>query len=107
VVTVEAAALVAESHAATAAVAVQTALLELNQLMGRRPDTPIVVERSSFSLNAVPSLNQLLSAAMQNHYDLRILHAELEQQGFKVELAKNERYPAIVVGPFVERENGL
>jgi len=107
VVTVEAAALVAESHAATAAVAVQTALLELNQLMGRRPDTPIVVERSSFSLKAVPSLNQLLSAAMQNHYDLRILHAELEQQGFKVELAKNERYPAIVVGPFVERENGL
>jgi cobalt-zinc-cadmium efflux system outer membrane protein len=75
--------------------------------MGRRPDTPIVVERSSFSLKAVPSLNQLLSAAMQNHYDLRILHAELEQQGFKVELAKNERYPAIVVGPFVERENGL
>lgn len=107
VVTVEAAALVAESHAATAAVAVQTALLELNQLMGRRPDTPIVVERSPFSLKPVPSLNELLSAAMENHYDLRILHAELEQQGFKVELAKNERYPAIVVGPFLERENGI
>jgi cobalt-zinc-cadmium efflux system outer membrane protein len=107
VVTVEAAALVAESRAATAAVAVQTALLELNQLMGRRPDTPIAVERSSFSLKPVPSLNQLLSAAMENHYDLRILHAELQQQGFKVELAKNERYPAIVVGPFIEREEGL
>ncbi|MCB1210604.1 MAG: TolC family protein [Verrucomicrobiales bacterium] len=105
IVTIEAAALVAESSAAKAAVAVQQALLELNQLMGRRADTPLVVLRAAFEMKSAASLDSLLLAAMQNHYDLRIRQAELEQQGFKVELAKNERYPTITVGPFIQQQN--
>jgi cobalt-zinc-cadmium efflux system outer membrane protein len=105
IVTIEAAALVAESRAATAAVAVQKALLELNQLMGRRADTPLVVKRAAFDMKTAPSLDSLLGTAMRNHYDLRIRRAELEQQGFKVELAKNERYPTFTVGPFVQVQN--
>ncbi len=105
IVTIEAAALVSESRAAKAAVAVQKALLELNQLMGRRADTPLVVKRTAFDMRTAPSLEALLLNAMRNHYDLRIRRAELEQQGFKVELAKNERYPAFTVGPFVEVQN--
>lgn len=104
-VTVEAATLVAESRAATAGVTVQKALLELNQLMGRRADTPLIVKRDAFTLKTAPSLDSLLGTAMKNHYDLRIRRAELEQQGFKVELAKNERYPTFTVGPFVEVQN--
>ena len=105
IVTIEAAALVAESRAAKAAVTVQKALLELNQLMGRRADTPLIVKRAAFDMKTAPSLDSLLLTAMQNHYDLRIRRAELEQQGFKVELAKNERYPAFTVGPFVQVQN--
>ncbi|HAL72913.1 MAG TPA: transporter [Verrucomicrobiales bacterium] len=105
IVTIEAAALVAESRAATAAVAVQKILLELNQLMGRRADTSLVVKRSGFDMKTPPSLDSLLGTAMQNHYDLRIRRTELEQQGFKVELAKNERYPSFTVGPYVEVQN--
>jgi cobalt-zinc-cadmium efflux system outer membrane protein len=105
IVTIEAAALVAESRAAKAAVTVQKALLELNQLMGRRADTPLVVKRAAFDMKTPPSLDSLLGTAMKNHYDLRIRRAELEQQGFKVELAKNERYPAFTVGPFVQVQN--
>jgi cobalt-zinc-cadmium efflux system outer membrane protein len=105
IVTVEAATLVAESRAATAGVTVQKALLELNQLMGRRADTPLIVKRDAFTLKTAPSLDSLLGTAIQNHYDLRIRRAELEQQGFKVALAKNERYPTFTVGPFVEVQN--
>jgi outer membrane protein, heavy metal efflux system len=104
IVTIEAAALVAESGAASAKIAVQKALLELNQLMGRRSDTPLMVKRPALELKSAPALGTLLANAMQNYYDLRIRHAELEQQGFKVELAKNERYPAITIAPFVEVE---
>lgn len=105
IVTIEAAALVAESRAAKSAVTVQNALLELNQLMGRRADTSLVVKHSAFDLKTSPSLNSLLGGAMRNHYELRLRRAELEQQGFKVELAKNERYPTFTVGPFVEVQN--
>lgn len=105
IVTIEAAALVAESRAAKAGVEVQKALLELNQLMGRRADSPLVVRRTGFDMKTSPSLESLLGAAMRNHYDLRIRRAELEQQGFKVELAKNERYPTFTVGPFVQVQN--
>ena len=40
-----------------------------------------------------------------NAFDIRIREAELAQQGFKVALSKNERYPAIAVGPFYSQEN--
>ncbi len=105
IVTIEAAALVAESRAAKASVEVQKALLELNQLMGRRADTALVVKRPAYEMKAAPQLHSLLLMAMKNHYELRIRRAELEQQGFKVELAKNERYPAFTIGPFVEVQN--
>jgi cobalt-zinc-cadmium efflux system outer membrane protein len=105
IVTVEAAALVAESSAAKAAVAVQQALLELNQLMGRRADAPLVVQRAAFAMKTAPSLDALMLSAMNNHYDLRIRRAELEQQGFKVALAKNERYPTVTIGPFFQQQN--
>ena len=32
---------------------------------------------------------------------------ELAQQGFKVALSKNERFPAIAVGPFYSLENAI
>jgi cobalt-zinc-cadmium efflux system outer membrane protein len=105
IATIEAAALVAESRASKAGVEVQKALLELNQLMGRRADAPLIVKRGPLDAKPAPALLSLLGSAMKNHYELRLRRAELEQQGFKVELAKNERYPAFTIGPFVEVQN--
>jgi cobalt-zinc-cadmium efflux system outer membrane protein len=51
------------------------------------------------------SLQTLLNAARKNAFDIRIREAELAQQGFRVSLSKNERYPAIAVGPYFSREN--
>jgi outer membrane protein, heavy metal efflux system len=47
----------------------------------------------------------LLNAARKNAFDIRIREAELAQQGFKILLSKNERYPAIAVGPYFSQEN--
>jgi cobalt-zinc-cadmium efflux system outer membrane protein len=53
------------------------------------------------------SLPRLLSAARANAFDVRIRQVEFAQQGFKVALSKNERYPAISVGPFYSMENAI
>ena len=45
-----------------------------------------------------------MSMARTNNFELRVRAVELAQQGFRVNLAKNERYPAISVGPFVAQE---
>lgn len=102
--TIEAAALVAQARAAKADIEVQKTLLELNQLTGIRADTPLIVKRSPFTLASLPSTEELLRSAAENNYELRIRRSELEQQGFKVELAKNERYPTFKVGPFISQE---
>lgn len=104
VTTIEAAAVVAQSRAAKADIQVQKALLELNQLMGIRADQPLVVTRTPFTLAELPKPEALLRNAADNNYDIRIRRSEFEQQGFKVELAKNERYPTFTVGPFVSQE---
>ncbi len=87
-----------------AALAVTTITAELNQLLGRAGNAPLKVisERVQFSAVSLPAL---LSAARANAFDVRIRQSELAQSGFKVALSKNERYPAIAVGPFYSLEN--
>lgn len=102
--TIEAAAIIAQSRAAKADIEVQKGLLELNRLIGARADSPLVVVRPPFVLADLPSTEMLFWNASENNYDLRIRRSELEQQGFKVKLAKNERYPTFTVGPFLSQE---
>jgi cobalt-zinc-cadmium efflux system outer membrane protein len=87
-----------------AALAIATALAELNQLCGRPADAPlkIAAAKVQFSTAALP---KLLSVARANAFEIRIRQVELAQQGFKVALSRNERFPAIAVGPFYSLEN--
>jgi cobalt-zinc-cadmium efflux system outer membrane protein len=87
-----------------AALAIATALAELNQLCGRPADTPLKIAAAKVQFSA-PALPKLLSAARVNAFDIRVRQVELAQQGFKVALSKNERFPAIAVGPFYSLEN--
>lgn len=98
---IEAAAVGVQRRAGEAAVAMQKTLLELNQLMGKRADSPLVVKREEFELVEMPSVASLLGQAAMQNFDLRVRRAELEQQGLKVALAKNERYPTFTVGPTI------
>jgi cobalt-zinc-cadmium efflux system outer membrane protein len=101
---IEAAEIGIQRKAGEAAIEMQQALLELNQLMGRRADTPLQVKRMEFPLPQRVELVSLLNEAARHNYDLLIRAAEFEKQGLQVSLAKNERYPTFTVGPSISHE---
>ena len=87
-----------------AVLAAKTAAAELNQLCGRPADATLQVSAGELNLLEM-SLQTLVGAARANAFDIRIRQRELAQQGFKVALARNERFPAIAVGPYYSQEN--
>ena len=87
-----------------AGVAVKTAVAELNQLRARAVTAPLEISGGQPGF-VQASLQTLLDTARKHAFDIRIREAELAQQGFKVLLSKNERYPAIAVGPYYSHEN--
>ena len=101
---IEATEITLHRRASEGATAEQAALLELNQLRGQRWTETVKVQRPALSLPPAPNVDSLLAAALTNNFELQMRRAELEQQGFKVSLAKNERNPAFSVGPYVSQE---
>ncbi len=101
---IEATELTLHRRASEAATAEQAALLELNQLRGQPWMQTVKVQRPALSLPPAPNVDSLLAAALTNNFELQMRRAELEQQGFRVSLAKNERNPAFSVGPYVAQE---
>ena len=101
---IEASAIIAQKRATDAAVAVRSVLIELNQLRGQPLANPLRIADTPLKFAPPPDPELLLAAARTNNFELRQRVAELEQQGFRVDLAKNERYPAVTVGPFISGE---
>ena len=101
---IEATELTLHRRASEASTAEQAALLELNQLRGQPWTETVKVQRPALSLPAAPNVDSLLAAALTNNFELQMRRAELEQQGFKVSLAKNNRNPAFSVGPYLSQE---
>ncbi len=102
---IEASALTMEHKASEAELAAQAALLELNQLRGEPSGASWQVAREELSFRASEGLDTLVAMARTNNFELRVRAAELAQQGFRVTLARQERYPAISVGPTYTRGN--
>jgi outer membrane protein, heavy metal efflux system len=100
----EANALSAEKRAVEAALAAQSANIELNLLRGERPGQSVRILPFDPPFASAPSFERLLAAARTNSYELRARQIELEQQGFRISLAKNERWPAVTLGPFYSEE---
>jgi cobalt-zinc-cadmium efflux system outer membrane protein len=84
----------------------KTIAAELNQLCGRPADPEVTVSAGPIVFAAL-SVPKLVDAARSNAFDIRIRQVELAQQGFKVALSKNERFPAVAVGPFYSLENAI
>lgn len=101
---IEAGELALQRRATEAELALQAALIELNQLRGAAPDAPLRVAAPRFTFNEPPDHATLLAAARENNFEFRMRRIELEQQGFEVRLARHERYPAISVSPFYSQE---
>jgi outer membrane protein, heavy metal efflux system len=89
-----------------AVLAAKTAVAELNQLCGRPTDAALQVRAGELKLLQT-SLQTLGDAARANAFDIRTRQRELAQQGFKVALARNERFPAIAIGPYYLQENAV
>jgi cobalt-zinc-cadmium efflux system outer membrane protein len=104
---IEATELTMQRKASEAELAAQTALLELNQLRGAAPGAVLAVAEPPLRLGSAGAGAELLTVAMTNNFDLRVRATELAQQGFRVALAKNERFPAITAGPSFSEENAF
>lgn len=102
---IEASELALQRRATEAELTVQAALIELNQLRGAAVDAPLRVAAPAMTYSAVPPTTELLATAREKNFDYRMRLVELEQQGFAVSLARNERYPGISVGPYLSRDN--
>ena len=102
---IEATELNAQRKASEASLATQSALLELNQLRGVAPDTRLSVSQTQLAFRPPEDKSALLTLARTNNFELKVRAVELAQQGFRVDLAKNERYPSISVGPTFSEEN--
>lgn len=101
---IEAQELSLQRRATDAALALQSALVELNQLRGAAADAPIEVAPVTLKFSPAPDTGALLSAARENHFEFRVKKLELEQQGFAVQLARSERRPSFTVSPFLSQE---
>ena len=101
---IEATELVMHRKASEAMVETQAAILELNQLRGVEPTTRVVVKQGRLNFRQPPELDPLFALARTNNFELRTRAVELAQQGLRVSLAKNERYPAISIGPAYSEE---
>ncbi len=77
---------------------------ELNLLRGRSADTALELRWAEPALGPAPRLESVLAAAQTNNFDLRLRVVELEQQGFRVDLTRNERWPAFTVGTHYSEE---
>ncbi len=101
---IEATSVTLQRRAAAAGRELQGALLELTQLRGAPASAPLRLTGSLEVPTNAPPLQTLLEVAATNSFDLRMRQAELVQQGFQVQLARNERYPAVTVAPFYAAE---
>lgn len=98
---IEAAELALQRRATESALAVQSALIELNQLRGAAPEAALRVAAPALEFHPVAAgLDALLAAARENNFDYRMRRVELEQQGYAVRLAKHERYPSVSLRPY-------
>jgi len=104
---IEATELTMQRKASEAELATQSALLELNQLRGATPGEGLRVAAPALRFGPAESNDVLAAVARTNNFELRLRAVELAQQGFRVALAKNERFPAISVGPSISEENAF
>jgi len=101
---IEANALVLSRRASQALQALQNARLELNLLRGQPPHAAFALSAAPPVFTNLPPLEELLGLARTNNFELRTRQIELAQQGFRVRLSRNERWPAVTLAPFYSSE---
>lgn len=101
---VEASALTLSAAATQARNQLAQSRFELNQLLGHPAEHPLSLRRVETALKPPPPLERLLTDARQHNFDLRARIIDVQQQGFEVQLAENERWPTISVQPYFQQQ---
>src|SRR5258708_23486994 len=92
-------------RATQAQIELQSAQFELNLLRGVAVNLPVEVARQSVNLPTLPDSDRLIASAYEQNFDLQTRRTELEQQGFRVRLTRNEHWPSVKLGPYTAGEN--
>ncbi len=103
---IEASGLSVNRRAAEAERELFNARFELNQLRGLPVDAPVLVKRTPFLLPPAAPLEALFKSARVRNFEVRARAVEMEQQGFRVKLSENERWPAVTLQPYVAGQKG-
>ena len=82
-------------------------LLELNQLRGKPLVSDLQVTAGPIVFRPVMSEGVLMGLALTHNFELRQRVLELEQQGFKVDLARTDPFPGMTLTPYFTQENSL
>jgi cobalt-zinc-cadmium efflux system outer membrane protein len=101
---IQASTIVQERRGAEAAREGAVATYELNQLRGANMSAPLTLAKVDIDLVPIPETGVLLTWARAKNFEFRGRIVELEQHGFKVRLALNERWPSFTVGPYTSGE---
>ena len=101
---VEAAEVVARRRADEARLALQQALLEMNQLRGAPSMAPLVVKSPTLALRDAPKLEDLLAAAQQGNFSYRMRVLESEQLSLQSDLARSDSVPGVTAGPYISQD---
>lgn len=101
---IQATALTLGAEATAARNELEAARFELNQLLGEKPEHPLELTMETMVLNPPPALESLLVQARRHNFGLRARILDVQQQGYEVKLAENERWPSISVIPYIQRQ---
>lgn len=101
---VEAAEVVVRRRAEEARLALQLALLEMNQLRGAPSLAPLAVKAPTLALKDAPKLEALLAAARQGNFSYRMQVLESEQISLQSDLTRSDSVPGFTAGPYVSQD---
>jgi len=94
-----------QRKASRASLDAKAALFDLNQLRGAAPGDALTLTRMNLTFRPIEmDKNELIKLAGSNDFQVRLRAIELERQGYRVRLAKNERFPDITAGPAISNE---
>ncbi len=82
----------------------QKSLFDINLLRGKPLDAPLELSHLTLSFPKIPKVDSLLAGARMGNFEIQMRKVELEQQGFKLTLSENQRWPAVSVGPYFAQD---
>ncbi len=94
-----------QRKASRASLDAKAALFDLNQLRGAAPGDALTLTRMNLEFRPIKmDKSEIIKLAGSNDFQVRLRAIELERQGYRVKLAKNERFPGITAGPAISME---